>query len=452
MSKKLENAIDALTPEELSVLVKDLVAQSKEAKAQISTLVAARDPAELSKILGKQITTLRAWAKRAHPYSSMEATQKILGIVGQIDRYIVKQSPAHAIKLFKRLIEIDQVLFACIDDSSGRMREAYYEIYALLDQAFALSNESAEAIADYYIEALSNDDYGVRSWWPDYIKRSLAGDKAEAFKRAIELHYPDKKDFYHLYLMRCYADLIKDVDLFIQLKKAGTRMSLEDVCEIAQRLLNAFRSEEAIQWLENAKAERFESDRERIDLLEQAYRDEGLDPKAKVLLFNRFKETLSSDYFARYLKYCNAGEKETAKAQALEFAKETPLLSRAVEFLADLSEWALVDALLIARASDIDGANYHEYRKISKMLGKSGYPLSAVLLRRAILEDILDAARSRAYKYAASDLKLCCEFAEQVKDWREFETQSQFIHRLKLEHGKKYSFWDQACDYAGVIY
>ena len=204
--------------------------------------------------------------------------------------------------------------------------------------------------------------------------------------------------------------------------------------------------------MEEAEVGEYESGNERIDLLEEAYRQEGLDHKAKVLIFNRFKETLSSDYFGRYLKYCNETETETANLQALDLAKQAPRLIVAVKFLMDLSEWELVDSLFIARANEIDGGDYHEYRKISKILAKSGFVLSAVLLRREILEDILGAARSRAYKYAASDLKLCNEFAEQVKDWQQFETQAQFLSRIKTEHGKKKSFWGQASAYAGVQY
>lgn len=54
---------------------------------------------------------------------------------------------------------------------------------------------------------------------------------------------------------------------------------------------------------------------------------------------------------------------------------------------------------------------------------------------------ILAAARSKSYKYAASDLKLASDFAQHISDWKGYPTHADFLNQLRSQHPRKMSFW-----------
>lgn len=443
MTSQLDRKIDSLSQAQLSGLVKMLASRSDDAKKQAELFVAAHDPKQAAKLISKSITAFKSWIKRADFYKSSEASNRLGEILTQIERYLLRSAPDEAVKLLKRLIEFDQQIFDHIDDSYGALSSEYTIAFELLDKAFAASTEAPEAIAQYYVETYTHDPYGNRSYLTDYIKQSLQGERAKALKSAIDsAELPEA--YQRESLMLCYADLIKDVDLFIEVKRQSQLpISLNDACEIAKRLNNKFRAEEAIKWLKEAPSKRHEicAVAEKIDLLEEAYRLEGDNQNAKQTLWSAFEESLSPDYYIRYLKYCDDTEKVSTKEKALLAAKQKNDLSLAINFLSDINEWALVSQLIVERQNELDGSDYSLYRKVSKHLAQSGFPLAAVLLRRVIINEILDAARAKVYQYAVSDLKLSNQFSEQVSDWQGFQTQHQFMEKLKADHWRKHKFW-----------
>jgi hypothetical protein len=70
-------------------------------------------------------------------------------------------------------------------------------------------------------------------------------------------------------------------------------------------------------------------------------------------------------------------------------------------------------------------------------------PLAATLLRRAMIEDTLDGAKSTRYKHAARHLLECSSLARGIQDFGAFETHEMFVGRLRAKHGRKTGFWAQ---------
>ncbi len=237
------------------------------------------------------------------------------------------------------------------------------------------------------------------------------------------------------------ADLCDDVDAFIQAKESG-RIDDYAILEIASRLNKAFRPKEAIQWL-NKIDDESHYEHQKIDQLVEAYRLEGLDKKAQSILWHYFEKTLSVFTYQDYLKHASATEKNAAKKKALSLCQSHQPLSMAIEFLSEAHEFELINQLLLARYDEVSGSDYYLYRGLSTKLAKAGFYLSATLLRRAVLTTILDQARSKSYKYAASDYKLGNEFAAKVTNWGKFETQTTFLTKIKATHARKKAFWSR---------
>jgi hypothetical protein len=96
--------------------------------------------------------------------------------------------------------------------------------------------------------------------------------------------------------------------------------------------------------------------------------------------------------------------------------------------------------LVVTRAEALDGDLYHILVPAAESL-VSKHPLAATLIRRALIDFSLGAARSSRYRHAARHLLECQGLAGQIEDFGAFETHEAYRARLKAEHGRKASFW-----------
>ena len=70
-------------------------------------------------------------------------------------------------------------------------------------------------------------------------------------------------------------------------------------------------------------------------------------------------------------------------------------------------------------------------------------------LRRAMIENTLDGAKSSRYKHAARHLLECLAVAPTIGDFGSFETHDAFTARLRAAHGRKVGFWSRYAEIAG---
>jgi hypothetical protein len=71
---------------------------------------------------------------------------------------------------------------------------------------------------------------------------------------------------------------------------------------------------------------------------------------------------------------------------------------------------------------------------------EGSHPLAATLLRRAMIEDTLDGAKSKRYRHAARHLAECQSLASIIRDYGQFETHEAFVARLRAGHSRKSGF------------
>ena len=212
-----------------------------------------------------------------------------------------------------------------------------------------------------------------------------------------------------------------------------------EICEIAKRLNNAFRSEESIQWLLQIKPEdRGAHDKDK--LLIEAYQLEGNDTAAKQVIWNRFKRHIDAKDYLAYIKMADNDEKQKAQQEALEIAMQAEYISQGFQFLHDIGNYDAIETLFLQRGQEVKGHDYYVYRPISSALYKHGKALIASLLRRKLVESILEKAQSKYYRYAASDYKLAGDYAKNVTDWQGYYNHEKFIEALKQKHSRKRSF------------
>lgn len=178
--------------------------------------------------------------------------------------------------------------------------------------------------------------------------------------------------------------------------------------------------------------------------------------KALNLCKEYFSKNLDSEYYRKFIKYhsdLNALDTEYFYQRVYERGTISYL-----RFTASIENWSAFESFLIEKMVDNDDKCFENIfnflqvstvRKWSTTLAQQGYPLSAVFLRRKLVEDNLKQARSANYKYAVSDLKKSLDFMAYISEEHQklIPSTLAYITALHEKHQRKYAFWNACVDF-----
>ena len=123
--------------------------------------------------------------------------------------------------------------------------------------------------------------------------------------------------------------------------------------------------------------------------------------------------------------------------------------SAALDFFRAWPDQARAAQLVLTRTSEINGNLYYLLDPAAQLI-EGKHPLAAALLRRAMIEDTLDSAKSSRYKHAARHVRECFSLASSIQEYGVFETHDAFVSRLRARHGRKVGFWAQLDELSGT--
>ena len=69
------------------------------------------------------------------------------------------------------------------------------------------------------------------------------------------------------------------------------------------------------------------------------------------------------------------------------------------------------------------------------------YPLAATVLRRAMIDYVLNENKATRYRHAARHLLECESQAGSIADYGKFPTHEAYVSELKKTHSRKIAFW-----------
>lgn len=104
--------------------------------------------------------------------------------------------------------------------------------------------------------------------------------------------------------------------------------------------------------------------------------------------------------------------------------------------------------VVLVRSDQLNGGTYHTLTTAADAL-EVRHPVAAMLMRRAMVQDTLEGAKSKRYRYAACHLADCQSSEPAIADHAGFPTHAQFIETLRQKRGRKYglsgSWWAHNC-------
>jgi hypothetical protein len=472
-SKKTLNAknLQELGAERLADLLIEISTGSATIKRRLRLeLAGAQSPKEVAREVRKRLTTIARsrsfvdWQTRKALVDDFETQRRA------IVEKVAPEDPAEALDLMWRFMELADSVFDRCDDSSGTVIEVFHVACADLADLAAAARPDPDALADQVLVAIQDNGYGqyddliallapaLGATGLDHLKGRVLGVARapievppDAERQRIGWSssgpiYADQiarssRDIIVQLALEAIADAQGDVDSYIAQKTEKAKTVPKVAAEIAQRLLDAGRAEEAWDAINAAATERqgyvpYEWEETRLAVMEAL----GKDKEAQAFRWHCFEKHLNSTHLREHLKRLPDFNDIEAEERALSCAHASPRFHEALSFLV---HWPALDRaadLVVTRANELDGDLYHLLVPAAEAL-EARHPLAATLIRLALIDFSLGAARSSRYRQAARHLLECQVLAAEIEDFGAFETHEAYRARLRAEHGRKTSFW-----------
>ena len=369
-----------------------------------------------------------------------------------------------------RFTELAESVFDRCDDCSGTVIGVFHDACADLAAIAAAAGADPTALADRTFTAIQDNGYGeyddlisrlVPALGPiglehlkarvEELSKAPVPRLAERDRRVIGYGtggplYADEvvhssRDITVQLALEAIADAQGDVDAFIAQKSVKARTVPTVAADIAQRLLDAGRAQEAWAAINAAATDRlgdipFEWQETRLAVMEAL----GMAEEAQAFRWGCFEQFFDATHLRDYLKRLPDFDDVEAEERALGFVQASPNFHEALWFLVHWPDLDRAADLVVTRSAELDGDLYEILVPAAEAL-EAKHPLAATLIRRALIDFALTAARSSRYRHAARHLLECQGLAGQIEDFGVFETHEAYRARLKAEHGRKASFW-----------
>jgi hypothetical protein len=459
----------ALGAGRLATILVELADGDAEIKRRLRLELAAQEGGDsVAAEIGKRITALRSarsfidWQKRRDFVRDLDLQRAMI-----TDRVAPARADL-ALDLMWRFLNLAEPVINRVDDSNGSVGDVFRSACEDLGAIAVRARPDPVALADRVYDALLANDYGVYDGLMPVMLPALGDAGASHLKGRLvqalaKRPSPGQRDGREEAARRALQDIADgqgDIDAYIALVPAAARSNPHKGAEIGNRLLAAGRAAEALAALELARPKRRTVRATDDDTLllagygadsawEEAYIEAleatGQQEHAQRLRWAAFEERLSSTHLRAYLKRLPDFEDVEAEDRAMQHALGLGSFAAALNFFRDWPDQARAAQLVMTRTQEIDGDLYFLLDPTAQLI-EGRYPMAATLLRRAMIEDTLNGAKSTRYKHAARHLLECVSLAPGIHNFGGVETHESFVGRLRAKHGRKVGFWGQTAE------
>ncbi|MDY8111087.1 hypothetical protein U0C82_18345 [Fulvimarina sp. 2208YS6-2-32] len=453
-SKTTLNAknLKALGVDRLADLLIEITTGNAAAKRRIRLELAGQNgPDEVAREVRKRLATSARsqsfvdWHKHRALVEDLETQRKaITDVVGPAD-------PDEALELLWRLIDLAPGLYERTDDSSGGVGDVFRQAVCDLGVVADHAKSDPDALAARVFDALCRNDYGqydglietlgpalgesglasLKARFVDWQREPLPKTRADKDRRIIgygsmgaiyadELEARSKERTIGTALEQI-ADAQGDVDGYIAQQAKEAKAMPRVAADIANRLLDAGRSKEALAATDAVDRKRHfggynpchpEWEDARLAALEAL----GCKDDAQALRWAIFESRLNIEKLRDYLKKLPDFEDIEAERKAISLAFDHPDAYDALSFFLHWPDPGKAAELVLRDERDWNGDLYFILTPASEALADA-HPLAATKLLRAMITFSLDEGRYKRYRHAARHLIECKRLAEKIDEF-----------------------------------
>lgn len=474
-SNKTLNAknLSALGADRLATLMLELVAGNATAKRLLRLELASHSSGgDVAAEIRKRLATI-AKSKSFVDWHKVRAFATDLDMQrSAIVKHVTPGAPGEAFDLFWSLLDLAPRIYDRCDDSNGTIGAIFRQTLADLGAIAPQARPDVTKLANRVEAAILANDYGqfddiIPLMAPALGREGLAllktrleklaataGKKPKVGDRKViaistrgPVHLEDFETRYHNRRLQSaltdIADALGDVDGYAARYSAEERTNPYIAANIAQRLLEAQRPEEAMAALRLADANTQgqgrwpDWQRVYVDTLDAL----GRADEAQSARWAIFERNLDPDYLRAHLKRLPDFDDEEAKDRALEHVRHHDDVHQALHFLIHWPALSLAADMVLARHDQLDGDLYDLLTLSAEALEQHS-PLAATLILRAMIDVSLDRAKSRRYGHAARHLQTCLYLSKRIDDFGGHRDHAAYLADLKARHGRKSAFWN----------
>lgn len=429
--------------EKLSDILLSLYETHKDIRKPLDIAFAglSEDPKKIISMLKKEISALKRSKKFVDYYESGDFADRLdqlrLGIVSDL----MQKSPAHAMELMLEFLDLHDNTLNRVDDSNGSVGDVFREACCDLGKICEQVSKPIQEIVDLVFTRFMANGYGVYDELIGHLKTSLTDEGLKLLQKKFEDAHNAKNTYEITRGLKNIADCQKDVDAYIRACSFTDKPSAHNHLDIAKRLIEHWRSEEALQWLDTMDIppdHGWQQDRRHLKI--EALELKGDYEKAQTERLNWFEETLNPDLYGQILKHAKPEFKEPFRKESLERAFQFQDPHLGLEFLMSIQEFEESAKLVRLKGDQLHGRQYYTLRPTANILSDID-PLAATLVYRKLIEPVLEEAKSKYYTYAAKDLVTCGILSPKIMDWGTHQNHESYFKSLEEKNKRKVSFW-----------
>lgn len=449
MKKTTLLRLQALDSDVLAQALFDLAKQTDEAKMVVDRLTRTTD--EAYKSTKRAVSALNRSTRFIQWSDARSFVNKLEKIVKDIGK--IEISDLQRFDLICRFFETDQATFNRVDDSSGYVGDVYrlsaQGVFNECAQRLAATNQPL--VADELELLLSSNDYGIRDTLLEevvaFLDEATNRDLVDRFSARSDLatdEYGSREWLRHIMTLASY---LKDTELF-------EITALESVARYDEVPLHT-RYVIASNYFKNEDYEKTKLWMDKIDISERFMKTErnqllvalndklGNDGERDRIAREEFNRAPSLVALEALLKTVGEKYRSSIIEQEIEriFA-HSEYSDSSLAFLIDTEFLELASGYAVRHRDTINGDYYWNLPEQAKYLLKSGYPVAAICIYRALLDSVLRRGKTPTYSHGVRYLRILDKLSDAtvVKGMADHATYKQGV---QTAHGRKHSFWSK---------
>lgn len=444
------NLVD-LGPERLAAILLDLSSDSHVKRVLRLELFAESNAEGLALEISKRLATVGKsssrinWRKRAAFAKDLDLHR------GMIERLAADDANA-ALDLMLDLLDLATPTLDRLSQAEGPIGDVFLAARDGIGAIAAQALPDPIVLADRIARLLRRDDYTQFGPLVNALSPALGKKGQDRLRKTLEQLLAartirDARTAVYRDALRRLADASGDVDAFEATFAPELRKTPLVSAEIARRLLEAGRPEDALATLHagapNDKGGRHQSSLEERTAWEEAMLEAleatGHHDEAQKRRWAEFERTLSIPRLRAYLKGLPDFDDVEAEDQAKAVAKRFPQFDRALAFLVSWPDLPAAARLVRDRAGEINGADDTLMAEAARRL-EGAHPMAATLLLRASIQYVLTYGVATRYAEAARQLLEAESLSVMIGDFGEYPDHHAFVADLRAMHSRKQGF------------
>ncbi len=441
---KLFQRLRNLPSDVLADILLDLTHDKPLLKNELVILTS--DSTEITSTIKRSIAGLKR-STAFHDYSKAKKYKnKLEDILKQIAS-VSESSPAKAFELVCEFMTIDGVTLDNVDDSSGYVGDVFRVAAPALAAKIAMRNTDDVHMAKWLCTALNEDPFNARCYFVDALATAVPESVMQAAHDYVtpRVESTPRNDLYEdrqlAFVLRSIIVALGNIERYLDFCTHNGEISSTDILAVVQMHIDHEQFEAADKWLDRLTIDR-NADHGRIFQLHMII-DKALGRTARVKehVRNRFLAQPSQQSFIQASEHLSEAETQRMlDALMLQVQITKPLHLSALLHLITIGKGAELEGLVANYKSD-DHYDFYAWSNIARAFEKAHLPLSASVVFRTLLDDILSHARSNAYHIAVYYYGTLWTLSSHVHDWRGLPDNDTYMATVANAHSAKSSFW-----------